>query len=60
MENSGEHEPDLHLSESVGLPVTLGTPWEFSWADQPTHDPDGYLYTYYVVEIKSTCELHAG
>ncbi len=43
--------PAYTYPESVGLPVTLGTPWEFSWADQPTHDPDGYLYTYYVVEI---------
>ncbi len=46
-----EPDPAYTYPESVGLPVTLGTPWEFSWADQPTHDPDGYLYTYYVVEI---------
>ncbi len=37
--------PIYTYPESVGLPVALGTPWEFSWADQPTHDPDGgYLY----------------
>ncbi len=46
-----EPESGLHLSRERGPAGYLRHAVEFSWADQPTHDPDGYLYTYYVVEI---------
>jgi uncharacterized protein YnzC (UPF0291/DUF896 family) len=38
-------------AQAVGTAVTVSGPgWSYTWPSQPTHDNDGNLYTYFVIE----------